>query len=336
MNAIYYDGLSAKRSRVEISFGAACLTLEGEGVQLKKPYAETEALEKIPGGPRTLAFKDDGWCEIQHPEIDAILRQLGFKTHWIEKLHHKWYWALTAGAAAIASLTLSYFILLPLLSQFMASTLPPSLIETAGNDALKILDQHVFKPSSLPVLTQNRLRQKLNSLYIGSKMMPSHLEFRSSTMGPNAFALPNGTIVLTDELYYLLDDEQATLGALAHELGHIKNRHLLRKTLQTGIVGLTSALLFGDTSIILAGFTSTVLDLSYNRDFEREADQFAIKTFQENHLPLEKLVALHEKLKNIDDTHNHSTYLNSHPESDERIRMVQQAKLVSSRGGNPH
>ncbi len=47
---------------------------------------------------------------------------------------------------------------------------------------------------------------------------------RDPAMGPNAFALPGGTIVVTDELVELLGDHEdcACSGVLAHELGHVE------------------------------------------------------------------------------------------------------------------
>ena len=45
--------------------------------------------------------------------------------------------------------------------------------------------------------------------------------------GANAFALPSGKIIVTDQLASLLNDEQI-VGVLAHELGHVVYRHGMR------------------------------------------------------------------------------------------------------------
>ncbi len=57
------------------------------------------------------------------------------------------------------------------------------------------------------------------------------LNFREGgAIGPNAFALPSGTIILTDELVDIAgDDNDMVLAVLAHEIGHVDKKHSLRQ-----------------------------------------------------------------------------------------------------------
>ena len=58
--------------------------------------------------------------------------------------------------------------------------------------------------------------------------MPAHrLEFRASRIGPNAFALPGGTIVLTDELVELVE-------------GDIRSYHIVARAVK-GVPSSTSS-----------------------------------------------------------------------------------------------
>ena len=65
---------------------------------------------------------------------------------------------------------------------------------------------------------------------------------------------------------------------LAHEVGHLYNRHSLRIVLQNSAVAVIIAAVTGDLTSItaLSATVPTVLmQAKYSRDFEREADAFA-------------------------------------------------------------
>ncbi len=55
------------------------------------------------------------------------------------------------------------------------------------------------------------------------------VEFRASPIiGANAFALPGGIVIVTDQLMQLAEHDDEILAVLAHEIGHVKHRHVLR------------------------------------------------------------------------------------------------------------
>lgn len=160
-------------------------------------------------------------------------------------------------------------------------------------------------PSKLSQEEQARLRNWF------AKMKQPHgdktnyrLEFRSSridpaghpVLGPNALALPNGMIIMTDELVVLAQDDHAVLGVLGHELGHVRYRHSTRRLLQAMGVGVVVNFLIGDVSSVLAGVPSFLLDQKYSRDFERESDQYAIAMMRANRMPLSPMADLFEKM----------------------------------------
>ncbi len=97
---------------------------------------------------------------------------------------------------------------------------------------------------------------------------------------PNAFALPGGKIYVLHGLIDKARSPDEVAGVLAHELGHVHKNHNMRKIIQAGGTSFLIGLLFGDMTgsgaIIFAG--QALLDASYSRDAEREADGFAIET----------------------------------------------------------
>ena len=68
------------------------------------------------------------------------------------------------------------------------------------------------------------------------------LEVRSAPqIGANAFALPSGIIVVTDELVALSEDDDELAAVIAHELGHVHHRHIMRTVIQNSAAALLVA-----------------------------------------------------------------------------------------------
>jgi Zn-dependent protease with chaperone function len=67
---------------------------------------------------------------------------------------------------------------------------------------------------------------------------------------PNAFSLPNGTVVMSDDLLHSLgygadhakEKTRAAIAAvMAHEIGHLEGRHAMRALLDASPLALASA-----------------------------------------------------------------------------------------------
>jgi Zn-dependent protease with chaperone function len=115
-------------------------------------------------------------------------------------------------------------------------------------------------------------------------------------LGANAFALPGGIIVLTDELLQRLPDDEVVLGVLAHELGHVRQRHGMRMLVQTTLLGAATSVAFGDFSTLLAGAPALLGQLAYSRDFERDADAEAISMLRANGISPLVMIELFEAI----------------------------------------
>ncbi len=87
----------------------------------------------------------------------------------------------------------------------------------------------------------------------------------------NAVALPGGQVLLFDGLIQQAESAEELAGVLAHEVGHVRERHVMTALLrQFGLSALASGFGggFGESAMALAG-------MSYSRDAEREADEYA-------------------------------------------------------------
>lgn len=149
---------------------------------------------------------------------------------------------------------------------------------------LEALDRTMFSPSALPDAKVKEITGGFGRIAAASPRGEGGyaLLFRAGgPIGPNAFALPDGTIVMTDELVELAGgDTEMLMGVLAHEVGHVDLQHSLRQLYRAaGIAGLIM-LVAGDIGagaedVLVDG--SALLVLSYSRSAEADADRHSVE-----------------------------------------------------------
>ena len=155
----------------------------------------------------------------------------------------------------------------------------------------------------------------------------------------NAFALPGGFIGVHTGLILVADTESELASVLAHEIGHVSQRHIARMLSQQDrlqmpvMVALAAALLLGRSRPDLAigaaaaaqgGAVQT--SLAYSRDFEREADRVGLQTLENAGFDPRAMAAFFEKLQRSTRLSDDSTFpgwLRDHPMTTERIADVQ-------------
>jgi Zn-dependent protease with chaperone function len=199
----------------------------------------------------------------------------------------------------------------------------------------------VFTPSRLPAERQDALRKLYAGMAASIEGAGSYrLEIRNGgRLGANALALPAGIIVVTDELVELSKDDRELEGVLAHEIGHLRQRHILRHVLQDSATALLIAVTLGDiTSVtsLAAAAPTLLLQAKFSRDFEREADDFALGYLAQRGIPLEMFGAILQRMeekrpggKKTDK--DALDFLSSHPATRERIERAKALHAPATR-----
>ncbi|AVR95230.1 M48 family metallopeptidase [Pseudoduganella armeniaca] len=320
----FYDGQSARAHRVVLSVrdGHACL--EGEA-QRCVPLAQVRVSERTARAPRKLTFADEACFEPdERAAMESLLHATGHRDGSVVRLQQSWRAVSIALAALVLVLATGYLYVLPAGAAWIARALPLSVERQLGQGVLDVLDRHAFRPTRLPAARRTALAQAFARLAPPRDGAPPYrLLFRQSRIGPNAFALPSGDIVLTDELVTLLEDDQAILATLAHELGHLHERHMTRRLIQGSVVTAVGTLVFGDATSLLAGLPALALDLRYSRDAEQEADDYAAAMLRQNGIGLAHLERLFAALQELEEKDGAPPpYLSSHPPSAERLARL--------------
>jgi Zn-dependent protease with chaperone function len=248
---------------------------------------------------------------------------------------HRWEKSLplALGAVVVTALIVALFIRfgIPAMARHVAQAIPVATEKVIARDALAQLDRFVMRPSTLAA----QRREELTALFrrvAGDQPAAAayRLEFRSMpSEGANAFALPAGIVIITDDLVELARSDDEIAAVMAHELGHVRGRHVMRHLLQSSAAGLIVATLTGDLVSItsLAATLPTMLvHASFSRQFEREADDAAISWMKSAGVPArryaEMLARLQAQLKAGPSDHPARNYLSTHPDTGERIRHI--------------
>ena len=124
--------------------------------------------------------------------------------------------------------------------------------------------------------------------------------FRQSSIGANALALPDGTIILTDELYVLAESNDEIHAVLLHEIGHIHHRHSLRKLIEAFSMSFLVMTVTGDVSAgssVIASAPAFIIQASYSQHMELEADDFSLAFMQANGIAPENFAKILTKLE---------------------------------------
>ena len=143
-------------------------------------------------------------------------------------------------------------------------------------------------------------------------------------VGTNAFALPGGTMVMTDELIREFPNEDIIAGIIGHELGHVVEKHGLRRLYRSLGSYVLIALLAGDTGpmlkeILLEG--NALLSLVYSRAQESAADGFGLTLSHRAGFDPAGLKVFFEKLGTEINDQVH--WISTHPSHANRIEAIE-------------
>lgn len=324
VTAAYFDGQTSQRREVTLYGAGAYLHVSGPGVERRAKLSDVAVSERLGSAPRLIRFADGAFCEVR--ELDALqqlLDSLGHREAPVER------WQRNVRAMAFSTLALlvlavlAYVYGVPWAAARIAERLPETVDESLSKQTLAQLDEEILQPSHLPQARQEQIALGFARLR-KPRELPYTLRFASSKLGANAFALPDGTVVLLDDLVKLCSNEEI-YGVLGHELGHVRHRHGVRMLLQGSLVGLFATWWLGDVSTLLATGPALLLQARYSRAFEAEADEDAVLLLRANGLSPSVLADALDKLAKAageKSDPNWVDYLSSHPATRERLAAL--------------
>ncbi len=298
---IYFDGKSTRAQPVELRMEGEFLHVRSAELAFDVPVAQVIWPERTRHGRRcaelpsgaTLQCADgaawDHWCRANGLHESAVVR-----------FQQSWRW--------VTGFVLAFFVLmvglynwgLPALARGIVAITPQSFDEKMGQTTLSAIDDALMGPSGLALAQQEGIRNAFTRALRAQApgQVPTwNLKFRKSRLGPNALALPGGTLLMTDEMVQLVDGDTDVLTAvLAHELGHVKHRHALAMLVQVSALGAVTSLVLGDFSSLLAALPALLGQAHYSREAEREADSNAVQVLTQAGMDPRVMVTMFDRL----------------------------------------
>lgn len=255
---------------------------DAQGVVLIR--GPVERIEQIPGGPVQVHLPDSWLFEADTADDLRHLpgRRSGERLSRFEAWHPRL--ILVAISCLLAAIAIWRWGLDILVALALAVT-PDAPVRAIDFTNVAVIDRSLADETQVSLQRQQEVQAIFDALLRHAPAAPwgeYRLLFRDiPAVGPNAFALPGGTIVVTDQLLDRFDDKDVIAGVLGHEIAHVSERHVLDQLYRAGTGYLLVTLIAGDPGPFLEDALregNALFSLSYSRGHEAEADRLGIAT----------------------------------------------------------
>ena len=276
---------------------------------------------------------DDGWRfeTADHAGLDRLL-PVPNRLHRLEAFRPR----LLAVLSLLALITVLVWNWGLALAVHLAMAATPAALPRAIDESnLTLLDGTLAEPSDL----SPEARELVESVFVrllaaadAPAEGPDRSDYRLLLrdipgIGPNALAMPGGSIIVTDALVEEFPDADILAGVLAHEIAHIRDGHVLEGLYRRVGIHLLVALALGGTGsgedwlASAVGSGEALLTLAHSREMEREADRHGVDLAGQAGFDPAGLARLFESLS-PDPAGTDSAWWSTHPAPAERIDSI--------------
>lgn len=310
--------------------------LESEAVYATYYWGALKVTSRIGSTPRRITLPDGGVIETNDNDtVDLIERKVRGHTrsafaHKLERLT-----IYTAVTVVVLAAVLFAFVRygVPQIASSIAFSLPQGVLDFTAEQTIDAMDFAFFDDSNLSAEAQDRIKDHFNRVLEFAAQNKDCCELIFRNGGPldaNAFALPNGTVLMTDQLVELAENDNEIIGVLAHEVGHVERRHAMRSMLQSSLLALMIVFVTGDLAEVTElalGLPVFFVQVGFSRNFEREADLHALETLEAMDIDPAELANLLERLNAKCGEACSSGWLSTHPSTEDRGAMLRGGEI---------
>lgn len=322
---LYFDGLSSAAKTVELT-----LVDRINELQFVLPDGET-----VIWSIDNISYENYGdYLEIKHSgDRMAFLRtnDKDFNELFFEQLgrtkklnlHHRFTCLSFPAIAGIAVflfglLIVSYLFVVPFIAEKAVAFIPISFDDYLGNEFMvNYLTDNSCDEEKSELLNRFAQQIEFNNVH--------ELNFKVVESGVvNAFALPDGTVVVYTGLLDKMEGYEELVALLSHEVAHVNNRHSVKKLCRDLSGYLVISAILSDVNGIMAIIAENahqLNSLSYSRKFEREADENGTMIMIENKINPEGMITLFSRLQE-EEKNIIPQFLTTHPVTDKRIQYI--------------
>lgn len=209
--ATFFDGRSSRAHAVQVSAeqtaaAGDALTIRATDWERSDPLASIRVTPRVAGIHRTLVLRDGGQLQVEdNNAVDAWFPKRDRTAAGIDRLERHSVAVAASLLVTVLSIAGVIFFGIPYAAEKIAARIPDEVAREMGEQTVTLLDRFGFDKSDLPQKRRDELQAVFKN-YVADLPRPEHyqLRFLHAKMA-NAFALPGGVIVVTDEMVRLID-----------------------------------------------------------------------------------------------------------------------------------
>ncbi len=328
--AIYYDGQSSLAQKAIIAYNESMLEFSWKhsngtttiwyfnDLQFERHKDFLELRNKYYSG--ALLKIEDNFFSEKFYEAMKLHRRIDIHTSLLSLGY------LKIGAIAMGLLGLivyAYFYILPTVAEKAIVLLPDNFDSKIGD----VFMETFLKENKIDSTKTKYLTEFAAELNLKNKKPLQFVVINSKEV--NAFALPNGQIVIFSEILKNIKQPDELVALLGHEATHVNNRHSMKMLCRNLAGYMLVSLIFSDVNgimAVLADNAQQLHSLSFSRAFEQEADEQGMQILKDNNVNPSGMVKLFEQLEK-DSKISIPQIISSHPLTKERKKHMQ--KIIS-------
>ena len=349
LRGTWFDGGHSKGSPARLRWSAlAVAVVTDEGLHVSVDREKLQVTSPLPGTPTRIDLGGKASFVTEDGDgVERLRESLALTPGLANRVERHMPMVIAAAALVIALLAGLAFWGVPALAARLALTVPEEVSAQASAALMSQLDVFLA-PSGIALERRRELE-----MYFRSHGGIETIEFREAgRFGANAVTLGATMVAFSDELVELAESDEELLAVYFHELGHARLRHVEQNVFRASAWLVMITVLTGDIGAVgelLVGLPLSVGLAANSREFEREADAYAVNRMIEAGLSpihlatiLQKLEAHHLGRRELEDSagagdngrnpaadseessipYSMLDYLSSHPPTEERIAYV--------------
>jgi Zn-dependent protease with chaperone function len=324
---IFYDGQSSVPQKIIIFLNKhkGSLSFQSDGGLHQEWFVKEVVFEMLENGLQMQYQSADAIAIIKTTDaafiasVSVYRRENGHES-WYEQLINKGIKMHLLLALVIFTLIgLTYFYAIPWVGEKSVAIIPESYDNTLGGTFVQ--DNLLF--SDLQTSKTKALNAFAKELQLNNTKPLKFIFVREDIV--NAFALPDGTIVVYSGIVDKMQNYDELVALLGHESAHVNNRHAMKMLCRNLSGYLFISAILGDANGVMAIIgdnVNSLQSLSFSRKFEQEADVEGLKIVLKNKVNPQGMATLFSRLKSKDGL-SIPEFLSSHPVTEERIKYIQ-------------
>tara|TARA_R110000868_G_scaffold272558_2_gene531771 strand:+ start:147 stop:1217 length:1071 start_codon:yes stop_codon:yes gene_type:complete len=328
----FYDGQSSKPQQVQISLVERkdlieFALIDGETTS----WALADLMCENIGSVFEMSHGAHQFQKITTEDADFVeavklLRSQNGYDNWYQKM-------LDAGSVfhvflailVLAFSIVTYMYVVPWIAEKLVTIVPDSYDKSLGTGVFK----EYVRYQTIDSAKTEAIGEFVSQLELNNEFDFTFTVINSDQV--NAFALPDGNIVIFSGIIDKLENYEELVALVGHEVAHINNRHSM-KMMSRNLAGyMFISLIFSDVNGVMAIITEnahSLHSLSFSRHFEQEADTDGLNMLIANGIDPDGMSDL---MKRLESNYGEMIpeFLSSHPVTSQRKEYIE--KMISKK-----